>query len=174
MGNLENHKYSTIPTTGAITPTTDWPKNHVLPQGKNGSLSTGGWTDNAQGFIQQTFLGASITDFNINAGFGDTSSTLSVKLVNDEFNLSDGTAAGFGDDPYHSGAWLEANNNSLFGKGGDMFAPPIPGSPVFFKFGKNPASVEQAFRKTFMIYMELKPFQKKAAFRSGLIRNHSI
>lgn len=149
MDNLENHKYSTIPTTGAITPTTDWPKNHVLPQGKNGSLSTGGWTDNAQGFIQQTFLGASITDFNINAGFGDTSSTLSVKLVNDEFNLSDGTAAGFGDDPYHSGAWLEANNNALVGKGGDMFAPPIPGSPVFFKFGKNPASVEQAFRKTF-------------------------
>ena len=41
------------------------------------------------GFVQQTFLGASIIDFSISAGFGDSSSTMSINLVNDEFNNSD-------------------------------------------------------------------------------------
>ena len=131
-----DHNYSTIPTSGTIDPQGSWPKKHVLPQGKNGSLSVGGWTVDNEGFIQQTFLGASITNFNLNAGFGDTSSSLSCQLVNDEYNRSDGYKVGIGDDPYHNGKF-------------DMFAPPVVGSPVFFKFGKNPATVEQAFRKTF-------------------------
>jgi len=131
-----DHNYSTVPTSGTIDPQGSWPKKHVLPQGKNGSLSVGGWTVDNEGFIQQTFLGASITNFNLNAGFGDTSSSLSCQLVNDEYNRSDGYKVGIGDDPYHNGRF-------------DMFAPPVVGSPVFFKFGKNPATVEQAFRKTF-------------------------
>ena len=131
-----DHKYSTIPTTGAIDPQEDWPSRHVVPQGKHGSLSTGGWTIGNEGFVQQTFLGASITNFNINAGFGDTSSSLSLQLVNDEYNKSDQLSIGRGDDPYHNGSF-------------DVFSPPVVGSPVFFKFGKNPATVEQAFRKTF-------------------------
>jgi len=131
-----DHEYSTIPTTGAIDPQEDWPSSHVIPQGKHGSLSTGGWTIGNEGFVQQTFLGASITNFNINAGFGDTSSSLSLQLVNDEYNKSDKLSIGMGDDPYHNGKL-------------DVFSPPVVGSPVFFKFGKNPATVEQAFRKTF-------------------------
>lgn len=114
----------------------DWPSNHVLTQGKNGSLSDAGWKEGAEGFPQQTFLGASIRSFNLNAGFGDTTSTLSIELVNDEFNNSDGTFIGSGDDVYHRGA-------------GDSFTPPVVGSPTFFKFGGNPADIEQAFRKTF-------------------------
>ena len=89
-----------------------------------------------KGFPQQTFLGASIRNFSINAGFGDSVSNVSIDLVNDEYNPSDGTFYGSGDDAYHDGK-------------NDLFRPPAVGSPVFFKFGKNPADVEQAWRKTF-------------------------
>lgn len=133
------YNYSIIPNTG-ITKEDLGNQNYldgpVLPQGKDGSLSVGGWTDANRGFWQQTFLGASIRNFNLNAGFGDTSSSLSVDLVNDEYNKSDGTLLGSGDDVYHNGSR-------------DEFEPPVVGSPVFFKFGQNPATVEQAYRKTF-------------------------
>jgi len=132
------YNYSIIPNTG-ITKEDLGNQNYldgpVLPQGKDGSLSVGGWTDENRGFWQQTFLGASIRNFNLNAGFGDTSSSLSVDLVNDEYNKSDGTFLGSGDDVYHNGSR-------------DEFEPPVVGSPVFFKFGQNPATVEQAYRKT--------------------------
>ena len=137
MANEYNH--SIIPNTG-ITKEDLGNQNYldgpVLPQGKDGSLSVAGWTDQNRGFWQQTFLGASIRNFNLNAGFGDTSSSLSVDLVTDEYNHSDGTLLGSGDDVYHNGSK-------------DVFQPPVVGSPVFFKFGQNPATVEQAFRKTF-------------------------
>ncbi len=133
------YQYSVVPNTG-ITKEDLGNQNYldgpVLPQGKDGSLSVGGWTDKNRGFWQQTFLGASIRNFNLNAGFGDSSSSLSVDLVSDEYNKSDGTLLGSGDDVYHNG-------------GKDVFQPPVVGSPVFFKFGQNPATVEQAFRKTF-------------------------
>ena len=138
---LENN-YGIIPPSGQFGE--DWPVNHNIPAGASGSLSTGGWTiDNIasgnfgnEGFIQQSFLGASIQDFNLSAGFGDTTSTLSLTLVNDEHHQSDGTPLGAGDDPYHEGVI-------------DTFRPPVVGTPVFFKFGKNPANVEQAFRQTY-------------------------
>lgn len=123
--------YSVIPPTGEYG--NDWPDNHVLPQGKGGSISQAGWTEEAQGFPQQTFLGASIRTFNISAGFGDTSSQLSVDLVNDEYNKSDGLPIGQGDDVYHNGLI-------------DTFQPPVVGTPVYFKFGKNFATVDQAYR----------------------------
>ena len=104
------------------------------------SYSAGGWTYGNEGFEQQTFLGASIRDFTLNAGFNNSSSTLSVNLVADEYNLSDNTKRGFGDDVYHSGAWGST------GVGGDVFSPPVVGSPVFFKFGKHHATVEEVFR----------------------------
>ena len=126
-------EHSIIPPTGEYG--LDWPANHVLPQGKGGSISQGGWTEEAQGFPQQTFLGASIRSFNISAGFGDTSSQLSVDLVNDEYNKSDGLPAGQGDDVYHNGLI-------------DTFQPPVVGTPVYFKFGKNFATIDQAYRKT--------------------------
>jgi hypothetical protein len=134
--------YGIIPPSEAYG--TDWPVHHTLPQGASGSLSTAGWTaDNIsagnfgnEGFIQQTFLGASIQNFDLNAGFGDTTSTLNVQLVNDEFHKSDGNLLGAGDDPYHGGVK-------------DTFLPPVVGTPVYFKFGKNPASIEQAFRQTY-------------------------
>ncbi len=125
---------SVVPSTGVHG--SDWPKEHIITQGKAGSLSSAGWTEENEGFVQQTFLGASIRNFNINAGFGDTSSTLSVQLVNDEYNTSDGTGQGEGDDHYHGGVR-------------DKFTPPVVGTPVYFKFGKNHATVEEAYRKTF-------------------------
>lgn len=88
-----------------------------------------------EGFKHQTFLGASIVDFNISAGFGDSTSSLSVNLINDEYNKSDQLGFGQGDDAYHGGT-------------ADMFRPPQMGSPAFFKFGTEYASVDMAFRKT--------------------------
>lgn len=109
-----------------------WPASGAIPQ----SFSSAGWTKDNLGFAQQTFLGASIRSFNLNGGFGDSSSQLSVELVNDEFNKSDGQPQGLGDDTYHNGLY-------------DTFAPPPVGSPVFFKFGMNHATVEQAYLKSF-------------------------
>lgn len=126
--------YGIVPATGAYG--TSWPGHFVLPQGKNGAISMGGWTSGNEGFVQQTLFGASIRTFDVNAGFGDSTSSVSVRLVNDEFNKSDGTGYGQGDDPYHNGQF-------------DEFRPPVVGSPAFFKFGKNPATIEQAWRKTF-------------------------
>lgn len=125
---------------GIISPSgnygNNWPQHPVLSQGIHGSLSDAGWTEGNEGLPQQTFLGASIRSFSINAGFGDSTSSLSVDVVNDEFNLSDLTELGSGDDAYHNGNQ-------------DEFKPPVVGTPVYFKFGSNPATVEQAFRKTF-------------------------
>jgi len=97
----------------------------AIPQGLSSAKQAGG-------FEQQTFLGASVRSFSISAGFGDNTSTLNVELVNDEYNKSDRTATGYGDDPYHSGIF-------------DTFVPPPVGSPVFFKFGKTKATTTQAY-----------------------------
>jgi hypothetical protein len=126
-------KKSIVPPTGDYN---TWYSKFVLPQGLSGNISVAGWTKGNEGFIQQTFLGASIISFNVSAGFGDTTSTLSAQLVNDEYNKSDNLGLGLGDDVYHNGEY-------------DMFAPPPVGTPVFFKFGKNFATIEQAWRKTF-------------------------
>ena len=140
----KEHKYSIVPPSSYFQE--DWPDNPNFTQGFRGALSVAGWTsgnidgtpsDNGnEGYVQQSFLGASIRSFSVNAGFGDSSSTMGIELVNDEFHTSDGTDFGLGDDVYHSGVH-------------DHFMPPVVGSPVFFKFGKNYASVEQAFRKDF-------------------------
>ena len=105
-----------------------WPSDFAIPR----SLSTGGWTTQSPGFEQQTFLGASITSFSMNGAYGDSSSTLSVDLVVDEFNKSDETGFGLGDDVYHNGER-------------DQFRPPFVGSPVFFKFGTYRSSVKDSF-----------------------------
>ena len=137
---MSQYDYDTDNVHGFVRPSgyyqQDWPKHHNLPHGKGGSFSSAGWTKGNEGLPQQTFLGASIRSFNLNAGFGDTTSTLSVELVNDEYNLSDQTLLGSGDDAYHNG-------------GRDQFMPPVVGTPVYFKFGGNPADIEQAYRKTF-------------------------
>lgn len=96
----------------------------------------GQFSNGLDGFKQQTFLGASIRNFSLNAGYGDTSSTLSIDLINDEYNTSDNTGRGAGDDVYHNGER-------------DEFKPPQTGSPVFFKFGKTRASVQDAYTKVF-------------------------
>lgn len=149
-----NNNYGIIPSSGEFGK--DWPVHHNVPVGASGSLSTGGWTaDNIlsnnfgnEGFVQQTFLGASVRGFDLSAGFGDTTSSLNVELVNDEINRSDGTPLGGGDDPYHSGVR-------------DTFLPPVVGTPVYFKFGKNPASTEQAFRQTFDDLYKIKTLPTK-------------
>lgn len=102
--------------------------------------TSAGWVEGDEGFIQQTFLGASVVNFNISAGFSDTPNTLNVSLVADEYNKSDTLPIGSGDDMYHNGEF-------------DCFSPPPIGAPVFFKFGKNFATVHQAFAKSYeMIY----------------------
>jgi len=128
------HGYSIVPPSAVFQD--DWPTKGVFTQGFNGALSVAGWTSGNEGFQQQTFLGASIRSFNVSAGFGDSSSTMGIELVNDEFNKSDNFNFGIGDDVYHNGVH-------------DKFRPPVVGAPVFFKFGKNFATVEQAFRKDF-------------------------
>ena len=105
-----------------------WPDDFAIPE----SLSTAGWTVQAPGYQQQTFLGASIMNFSMNGGYGDSSSTLSVDLIVDEYNKSDEKCLGDGDDVYHNGVR-------------DEFRPPFVGSPVFFKFGKERSSVKEAF-----------------------------
>ena len=88
----EKHKpdYSVAPPTGvfeqdqAVRKGSEWPSKFVLPQGPSGTFSNGGWTEGNEGFVQQTFLGASIRNFNIAGGFGDSSSNLSVDLIEDE------------------------------------------------------------------------------------------
>ena len=128
------HGYGIIPPSAVFQE--KWPSSGCITQGYRGALSVAGWTSGNEGYPQQTFLGASIRSFNVSAGFGDTSSTMGIELVNDEFNTSDFTPYGYGDDVYHSGQ-------------GDKFIPPVVGSPVFFKFGKNYATTEQAYRKDF-------------------------
>ena len=132
MVNL--HDYSIVPPTGTFG--SNWPSNANITQGFAGALSVAGWTSGNEGFKHQTFLGASIRSFNVNAGFGDSSSTMGIELVNDEFNVSDTEGLGKGDDAYHNGVH-------------DNFNPPVVGAPVFFKFGRNFADVEQAFRRDF-------------------------
>ena len=128
------HDRSVVPASAVFQDA--WPSGGTITQGINGSLSMAGWTEDNEGFIQQSFLGASIRNFNINAGFGGSASTASIDLVNDEYHQSDNTNIGLGDDVYHGGEK-------------DHFNPPVVGSPVFFKFGKNHATIEQAYRKTF-------------------------
>ena len=140
MANLHNDSDPASGTYGVVPPTgvyqEKWPSNAVFTQGFAGGLSVAGWTSGNEGFVQQSFLGASIRSLSVNAGFGDSSSTMGIELVNDEFNKSDNTGFGGGDDVYHNGLH-------------DKFSPPVVGAPVFFKFGKNFADVEQAFRKDF-------------------------
>ena len=109
----------------------DWPSSGSIPT----SYSAGGWTYENDGYAQQTFLGASIKNFSIKGGFGGSSSSVSVSLVEDKYNQSDGKSYGLGDDVYHKGAR-------------DSFAPPVVGSPVFFKFGRHMATVPEAFTAT--------------------------
>lgn len=131
---IDGHGHSVVPGTGHYG--SNWPSNINLPQGLGGKLSVAGWTKEDRGFVQQTFLGASIRNFSLSAGFGESSSSLSVALVEDEYNRSDGLGLGLGDDPYHNGLL-------------DGFNPPGPGSPVFFKFGRNFATVGQAWKRTY-------------------------
>ena len=106
----------------------NWPSGANFPQGIHGSLSVADWTVGNEGYAQQTFLGASIRNFNMQGGFGDTSSQLNLTLVVDEYNVADTLPSGVGDDVYHNGKH-------------DRFAAPPVGTPVFFKFGKNHATV---------------------------------
>ena len=126
------NEYSIVPSTG--TKETDF--NALADGAIPASFSAGGWTHGNEGFAHQTFLGASIIDFTVNGGFGTSSSSLSVNLVNDEYNDSDRLGLGQGDDVYHNGK-------------NDLFSPPEVGSPVFFKFGKNHCTVDEAWRPTF-------------------------
>ncbi len=134
MVHKQNASHLIVPPTGAYAGGT-WPENANLQHGLHGSISMANWTHENEGYAQQTFLGASIRSFSMKGGFGDSSSDLTLSLVVDEYNVSDTTSYGLGDDVYHNGKH-------------DKFMPPPVGSPVFFKFGKNHATVEQAWIRT--------------------------
>lgn len=106
-------------------------------------------------YEQQTFLGASISSFTVNAGFGDTSSTLGVQLVEDEYNKSDELGLGRGQDVYHNGIK-------------DQFMPPPVGSPVFFSFGSKRATVQNAYLKS---YDDLYGFSES---KENVARDHFV
>lgn len=87
------------------------------------------------GAEQQSFLGATIQGFSVTAGFGDSASQLTVKLIHDKDFKSDGNPLDQGVDVYHGG-------------NGDLFRPPPVGTPVFFTFGKIRAKVAEGFART--------------------------
>ena len=85
-------KYGIVPPLGTTAKDFNRKEDVSIPT----SYSAGGWTYGNEGFAQQTFLGASIRDFTLNAGFGQTSSSLSLNLIEDEYNVSDKTIMGYG------------------------------------------------------------------------------
>lgn len=120
--------YGIVPDSGFFGQAPQFSGVNNLPQNaafvRAGSLPSSFSNASFDSYLQQTFLGATILDFSISAGYGDTASQLSVSVINDEYNKSDNTALGAGADVYHRGA------------SGDKFNPPPIGSPVFFTFGK--------------------------------------
>ena len=103
MTHSTNASHLIVPPTGALG--NNWPSGANLPQGIHGSISMADWTVGNEGYAQQTFLGASIRNFSMKGGFGDTSSDLNVSLVPDEYNVSDTLGFGVGDDVYHNGKY---------------------------------------------------------------------
>ena len=85
---------------------------------------------------QQSFLGASITNFSVQNGDGSNPSSLSVELVEDpDFNNYVNEISGVGGfeyDPYHNGS-------------SDIFNPPAVGMPVFFVYATPRAKIKDAF-----------------------------
>ena len=120
-------QYGIVPDSGYFGQNAQYSGVRNLPTNAafvlSGSFPSSFSNANYDSYVQQTFLGATVLDFSISAGYGDTASQLSVSVVNDEYNNSDYTPLGSGADVYHSG-------------NGDRFNPPPIGSPVFFTFGK--------------------------------------
>jgi len=163
MHKNPNKEYSIVPSTGVKSTNFNMQSDGAIPA----SFSAGGWTYGNEGFAQQTFLGASIMDFSVNGGFGTSSSSLNVNLVNDEHNVSDKHGLGQGDDVYHNGSL-------------DLFSPPQVGAPVFFKFGKHHCSIDEAWRPTYdriYNYTTISPNAQpisKAIGRSGIPNVNTI
>ena len=115
--------------------------------------------------FQQTFLGASITNFNTNLGLGSNSSSMSINLVSDDINvrgksndkegLVNGAREGYSYDSDASinlfpiDLWKDINDRYgggittigklkelLYDRGDYFWAPPV-GSPVFFSYFDN-------------------------------------
>ena len=84
-------------------------------------------------FQQTSFMGASILDFSTTLGYGEQSSSLTVKLVEDE-------CEGHSRVYYHGHRDLKIGNFSTLvpvtRTTRDIFSPPAPGSPVYFRMGR--------------------------------------
>ena len=89
--------------------------------------------DGDETFAQTTFLGASIVDFTTTLGYGEQSSSLTVKLVEDE-------CEGHSRIYYHGHNHLQRGNRSTLRPvtttKADYFNPPVPGAPVYFRMGR--------------------------------------
>jgi len=100
-----------------------------------GSLCPGALTppvlcSDASSFQQTLFLGATILDFSISLGYGEQSSSLTVKLVED-------TCEGHSR-VYYQGSSGVGKRSTLVPATttkGDSFSPPPAGSPVYFRMG---------------------------------------
>ena len=105
--------------------------------------------------VQQSFFGASITNFSINIGFNSNSSSLNLSLVEDnQFkegkipNINNGVARGSsvweGYHPWDHSAHpvttmgdcreLQIGAARPLADYGDFFCPPTPGEPAYFKY----------------------------------------
>jgi hypothetical protein len=86
---------------------------------------------------QQTFLGATIKSFSIQAGGGSSPTTLNVELIRDP-NGTNPTV----DDPNKSrGVYDPYHHNQT----GDAFSPPGVGMPVFFVYSNPRMTIRDAF-----------------------------
>jgi hypothetical protein len=111
-----------------------------------------------EGVTQQSFLGASIRSFESSAGFGSTTSAISINLIADEYHTSDGLGLGLGVDLYHDGIR-------------DKFNPPNVGAPVYFKIGLDPITIEEGWSNTYNeIYGDYFPDQKSFVF-GGILQS---
>ena len=87
--------------------------------------------------FQQTFLGASVKNWNTSMGFNSNSTTVNVTLVEDEANTRRSNAV---DEGYH--IWEEDTGfpegaSTNYRSTGDKFYAPITGEPAYFVYYKS-------------------------------------
>ena len=94
-------------------------------------------TEDKEYIFQQTFMGASIVNFNANMGFNSNSSSININLVEDNRNTRTPNAM---DEGYH--IWdkekgFPDGGTPNYKSAGDIFYSPVVGSPGYFTYYKS-------------------------------------
>lgn len=92
---------------------------------------------------QQTFLGATVKSFSVNAGTGSTPTTLNVELIED----SGGRNPTIDDPNKNNGVYDPYHHNKI----GDGFSPPGVGMPVFFVYSNPRVTIKEAYSDNFVL-----------------------